>query len=74
MEGIEFYLEENERGTIPEDRIRTHYNDEGMIESFGEYKDGFMEGMWRFFREDGSLLETGDFVHSQKDGLWITYD
>lgn len=41
----------------------------GLVDS-----QGLMQGKWRWFRKDGSLLRSGEFEDSQQRGEWITYD
>ena len=39
----------------------------------GKFKDGFPDGHWILYYEDGELLEKGDFKDGDKVGLWVSY-
>ena len=36
--------------------------------------DGKLHGHWEWFRQDGSLLRTGEFDLGHQVGLWRTWD
>ncbi len=52
----------------------THYYKNGEAKARGVSIDGVMQGEWRFFRQDGTLMQIGNLLHNEKHGLWIRYD
>ena len=48
--------------------------DHGGVKNTGFTLDGEMDGVWEFFRRDGSLMRTGEFERGRQVGTWRTYD
>ena len=40
----------------------------------GKYKGKYMNGAWKFYRMDGSLMRAGSFKDGKQVGIWTTYD
>jgi antitoxin component YwqK of YwqJK toxin-antitoxin module len=52
----------------------TTYYPNGGVKFIGAYADGEMDGEWRWYRTDGSLMRTGAFDRGRQVGIWRTYD
>ena len=39
----------------------------------GSYHEGVRHGLWRAWREDGSLRSQGTYVHGLRDGVWEAF-
>ena len=50
-----------------------HY-DNGKVRFRGANLDGKMDGPWKFFRRDGSLMRSGAFERGKQIGVWRTFD
>ena len=48
--------------------------DNGKVRFRGGNVDGKMDGPWKFFRRDGSLMRSGSFVRGAQVGIWRTFD
>jgi antitoxin component YwqK of YwqJK toxin-antitoxin module len=33
-----------------------------------------MNGLWKFYRIDGSVMRAGSFKNGEQSGTWTTYD
>lgn len=57
------------------DGITVKYHANGVtVWSKGRVIDGKAEGYWRWFRIDGSIKRSGNFINGIPKGEWITYD
>jgi len=54
--------------------IMTTFYKSGKIKAEGPYKNGMMEGEWKFYKEDGRLWQIGHLKKSNKEGLWTKFD
>lgn len=52
----------------------TFFFKDGGVKAEGPYRNGMMQGEWRFYRATGQLWGTGSFKDDKKDGSWIRYD
>ena len=53
----------------------TKYHANGnTIWSKGQIINGLPEGEWQWFRIDGTLKRSGNFLKGEPVGTWITYD
>jgi antitoxin component YwqK of YwqJK toxin-antitoxin module len=50
-----------------------HYGN-GRVKFRGAHLDGEMDGLWEFFRTDGSLMRKGEFDRGRQVGIWRTFD
>jgi uncharacterized protein YdhG (YjbR/CyaY superfamily) len=50
------------------------YYDNGFMKQQGKYRNGHMQGAWKWWRRDGSLMRSGSFREGEKTGEWVTYD
>ncbi len=50
------------------------YYKNGGIKAQGKYKGKHMNGAWKFFRMDGSLMRAGSFKDGKQIGTWVTFD
>jgi antitoxin component YwqK of YwqJK toxin-antitoxin module len=48
--------------------------DNGKTRYRGQNLDGKMQGAWKFYRRDGSLMRSGKFDQGRQIGVWRTYD
>src|SRR6266542_852127 len=39
----------------------------------GKYYNGKMDGEWKWYRENGKLMQIGEFEDEKKTGLWKRY-
>ncbi len=53
--------------------IKFHANGK-TIWSKGMVVDGLAEGYWEWYRLDGTIKRSGNFLHGEPVGEWITYD
>ena len=53
--------------------IKYHANSK-TIWSKGKVVAGKPEGYWEWYRIDGTIKRSGNFVNGEKTGEWITYD
>ncbi|HXG26375.1 MAG TPA: hypothetical protein VNL94_05935 [Candidatus Binatia bacterium] len=50
-----------------------HY-DNGNVKHRGYTLDGEIHGRWSWFRQDGSIMRSGEFDRGRQTGTWLTYD
>ena len=50
------------------------YYKNGGIKAKGKYKGAKMHSKWEFFRQDGSMMRSGEFNNGEQCGTWVTYD
>lgn len=55
----------------PTERVDTYAD--GSIKAKGHELDGQLHGRWEWFRQDGTLLRTGEFDRGIQVGTWGTY-
>lgn len=55
----------------PDERIDT-YKD-GGVKARGFELDGQLHGNWKWYRQDGTLLRSGEFDQGVQVGKWCTY-
>jgi antitoxin component YwqK of YwqJK toxin-antitoxin module len=48
-------------------------NENHSLVARGNFVDGFADGKWELFTEDGSLLAVGNISQNQLNGLWQTF-
>ena len=39
----------------------------------GRFKNGELEGFWKYYYKDGQLRNKGNYKNGKRDGLWETY-
>ena len=66
---ILFGCTENKRYTKS---VKRHYEN-GQLKSEGNWKDGKMEGLWKYYYENGQLELEGNQKDGKTDGLWKKY-
>jgi antitoxin component YwqK of YwqJK toxin-antitoxin module len=52
----------------------TTYYKEGGIKSIGSFENNELNGEYREFHPDGSVMLEGTYKHGVKDGKWVTFD
>jgi uncharacterized protein YdhG (YjbR/CyaY superfamily) len=62
-----------ELGDVENGRRTEYYND-GQRKAVGPMRDGQMHGNWKWFRQDGTLMRSGQFASGAKVGTWTTFD
>lgn len=50
------------------------YYKNGGIKAKGKYKGAQLHSKWEFYRQDGSLMRSGEFNNGAQCGTWVTYD
>ena len=50
-----------------------HYGN-GVVKLEGFHRGGEMDGVWAFYRTDGSLMRSGTFDRGHQIGVWRTFD
>lgn len=50
------------------------YYGTGVLQSRGFTLDGETHGAWEFYRQDGSVMRTGEFDRGRPVGGWRTFD
>lgn len=53
---------------------RADLNKDGSVTARGFELDGELHGSWEWFRQDGSLMRSGEFDRGQQVGVWRTWD
>ncbi|TFD80112.1 hypothetical protein E3T54_04075 [Cryobacterium sp. Sr8] len=46
---------------------------DGSVKAHGFELDGELHGSWQWFRQDGSLMSSGEFTRGQQVGVWRTW-
>jgi len=46
---------------------------DGTVKAQGQRLDGELQGAWKFFRLDGSLMRSGSFDRGRQVGVWNTF-
>lgn len=54
--------------------ILTYFYKSGKIKAKGMFIGDKMEGEWRFYRENGQLIQIGNFAANEKHGSWTRFD
>ena len=49
------------------------YYKNGGLKAEGRYKAGQPNGLWKFYRIDGSVMRTGYFNNGKQSRTWTTY-
>lgn len=52
---------------------RYEYHPDGRVKAVGPMKDGELDGKWKWFRRDGTLMRTGQFSHGEQVETWTTW-
>lgn len=50
------------------------FYDNGHLKLEGRMRGDAMQGAWRWYRRDGSLMRSGSFKNGVQVGDWVTYD
>lgn len=50
------------------------YYDNGQVKFRGAEVEGKPDGLWQFYRRDGSLMREGHFEAGEQVGGWTTHD
>ena len=53
---------------------RSPFYENGLPRFKGKTVAGKMQGLWEFFRKDGSLMRSGHFKDDVQIGVWKTFD
>lgn len=62
-------------GSYPKKNGETkEFYDNGHIKLEGRMRGDVMQGAWRWYRRDGSLMRSGSFKNGTQVGEWVTYD
>jgi uncharacterized protein YdhG (YjbR/CyaY superfamily) len=56
------------------DGKRFEFYPDGAVKAVGGMKAGKLHGKWKWYRQDGTLMRTGQFVSGAKTGVWATWD
>ena len=51
-----------------------NYYDNGTLQSEGKMANGLPTGIWKFYENDGSLNEVGEYKMGKRDGRWLKGD
>lgn len=51
----------------------SHYSSPKQLNYYQEYKDGYFDGEYVLFFEDGSIKQKGKFVHGRCVGEWLIF-
>ncbi|NCV21947.1 MAG: hypothetical protein EBY11_14065, partial [Proteobacteria bacterium] len=62
----------NEELVVDGERVDRYAN--GTVKAVGHVRDGQLDGAWRWYRIDGSLMRTGQFDLGVQVGQWQTFD
>jgi antitoxin component YwqK of YwqJK toxin-antitoxin module len=62
----------NEELVVDGERVDRYAN--GTVKAVGHMRDGQLDGAWRWYRIDGSLMRTGQFDLGMQVGQWQTFD
>ena len=62
----------NEELVVDGERVDRYAN--GTVKAVGHMRDGQLDGAWRWYRIDGSLMRTGQFDLGVQVGQWQTFD
>ena len=62
------------KDTVREQSIESETYPNGQKKWEGELEDGLEQGLWKFYREDGTIFGSGEFVEGVQVGNWTTYD
>lgn len=54
-------------------RHKEFYAD-GTLKAAGSYKGQHLHGRWRWYRKNGVIMRSGQFIDGIQVGEWITYD
>lgn len=54
------------------DGKRYEFFADGRVKAVGPMKGGQLHGKWKWFRQDGTLLRTGQFAAGEPTGVWET--
>ena len=46
----------------------------GALKAVGAMRKGKLDGPWKWYRQDGSLMRSGSFRSGVQTGTWVTYD
>jgi len=46
---------------------------DGRVKAIGRMKKGELDGQWKWFRKDGSLMRSGSFRNGEQARTWTTY-
>jgi uncharacterized protein YdhG (YjbR/CyaY superfamily) len=57
-----------------QDGKRFEFYPDGAVKAVGGMKGGQLHGKWKWYRRDGTLLRSGQFVSGAKTGVWATWD
>lgn len=61
--------------TFPKKNGETkEFFDNGRLKLEGRTRAGQVQGPWRWYRRDGSLMRSGSFKDGAQVGEWVTYD
>lgn len=61
--------------TFPKKNGETkEFYDNGYLKLEGRTRGEAMQGAWRWYRRDGSLMRSGSFKNGSQIGEWVTYD
>ena len=55
-------------------KVKHHYDDDGRLQALGELlPNGYSEGYWEFFYQNGRMAAVGNFDNDKRVGDWIYY-
>jgi antitoxin component YwqK of YwqJK toxin-antitoxin module len=43
------------------------------VKTIGEFEDGYREGMWKTYYNNGKMKEKGKYNKAEKIGVWKLY-
>jgi antitoxin component YwqK of YwqJK toxin-antitoxin module len=50
------------------------FNIDDNVSAEGDIKNGKRNGWWRFYNDEGKLIEVGQYIDGEKDGRWLSGD
>ena len=50
-----------------------NYHENGQLHRIGIFKDGKMEGLWKYYYKDGFLEKSRNYKNGLFNGLWTNY-
>ena len=62
---------EEKANAKPADSVAYYAN--GFVKFRGKMRAGLMHGAWKWFRNDGTLMRTGEFKNGEQVGIWQTW-
>ncbi len=59
---------------LPTNNQHILYYSNGSVKEIREFRDGKLNGFWKYFYTDGKLKKEGSFLRDKEHGTWKAYD